>query len=83
MKKFLAVVALCVVASTAQAEIASPTEKREVSFTWHPTSVTLGALAGAALFGGAGALIVGAVVGELTARAVKELHQTEETPIEP
>lgn len=78
MKKFMAVAVLCLFTASANAGIASPTEERKFSFKWHPTSVTIGAVAGAAMFGGFGAVVVGAVVGELVIRAIKDIQTPEQ-----
>lgn len=74
MKKLLIATVLSLVAFSANAGVDSPLEKKRVVFTWHPTSVAIGAIAGAATFGGLGAVIVGGVVAEMLVRAYKDSH---------
>ena len=53
------------------AGVAAPIEERKSSFTWHPTAVAIGAVAGG-IAGGVGAVVVGALVGEVSARLIKK-----------
>jgi len=75
MKKILATVIMTLAITNANAEVntpvASPIEEKRASFTWHPTAVAIGAVAGG-IVGGVGAVVVGALAGEVGARLIKK-----------
>lgn len=55
--------------------VPAPTEQESFTVKWHPTSVVIGAIAGGALVGGVGAVVIGGLVGEVVIRIIKKKQE--------
>lgn len=77
MKKIIASIIAALSITSAQAEIPTPIQEKKSTVTWHPTAVAIGAIAGGVV-GGVGAVVVGALVGEASARIIKKKQLEQE-----
>lgn len=79
MKKFLTAMVMTTVVTTSHADVntavPAPTEQESFTVKWHPTSVVIGAIAGGALVGGVGAVVIGGLVGEGVIRIIKKKQE--------